>query len=277
MKANAGIVDHALLHRRGDHRREFARDAAGDRGVERREHRLRIGGIEPARRRRAPPAGRCATSSAPGVAGARADVGARSARPRRAAAPRSRSSSMSPTSTSRAGQRAFGEPRRTSSGPMPAGSPAVTAIVVDQPSRDSAERARRRYRPRRRRLSTCDVRRCVDRRRRRPATAILACANPSSALRRACRTATARSSGFARSISPVCCTTRPERQRVAFASEHRKAVERRAIADHLPTGKALPATRGRTTRRAAARSRLRRPGAMIGATSSASPHMNCVS
>ena len=43
---DAGIVDHALLHRRSDHRGEFAGEASGQRGVERREHRFGIGPVE---------------------------------------------------------------------------------------------------------------------------------------------------------------------------------------------------------------------------------------
>jgi hypothetical protein len=37
-EGNAGIVDHALLHRRGDHRVEFAAEAAGNGAVEHGEH-----------------------------------------------------------------------------------------------------------------------------------------------------------------------------------------------------------------------------------------------
>ncbi|TMH53863.1 MAG: hypothetical protein E6H60_02565 [Betaproteobacteria bacterium] len=44
-KHDAGIVDDAFLHRCGHHGREFARQAAGHGGFERRQYELGVGGI----------------------------------------------------------------------------------------------------------------------------------------------------------------------------------------------------------------------------------------
>ena len=43
---HAGIVDHTLVHRRRHHRSEFARNTAGQRGVERRQHVGGVGRVE---------------------------------------------------------------------------------------------------------------------------------------------------------------------------------------------------------------------------------------
>ena len=45
-ESHAGIVDHTLLYRRSDHGGEFAGEASGQRGVQRREHRFGIARVE---------------------------------------------------------------------------------------------------------------------------------------------------------------------------------------------------------------------------------------
>ena len=47
-KGDAGIVDDALVHRRRDHRRICATDAAVERRIENIQDVTRVGGVEPA-------------------------------------------------------------------------------------------------------------------------------------------------------------------------------------------------------------------------------------
>ena len=102
-KGDAGVVDDALLHRRGDHGVVFAREAASEREVEHREHIAAVAGVElPGTRGRE--RGTCSISGKPA------------------------SRARSPTATSRAGKRSAAS-RTQSSGPIPAGSPEVSAMT----------------------------------------------------------------------------------------------------------------------------------------------------
>ena len=118
---------HAFLHRRRDHRVEFAGQAPDDRGIEQGDHRSGVGRIEPSclhRHRN----GKMRDFERPGRGGAAAQVrhqahaGAEPCAPARAGVRNRRAS------TSRAGH-ARSARRTVRSGPIPAGSPMVTTIV----------------------------------------------------------------------------------------------------------------------------------------------------
>ena len=138
-----GVVDDALLDRRRDHGRELARGTAVDGAIQHREHMARVGRIEAAGRRRC--AQRHVNDSQAAGAGASAEPGWYGSSwislPSRRA--RSASSAWLPMMTRSAGRLACASARHRS-GPMPAGSPAVTAIRCGAGFRACTRRTPRR-------------------------------------------------------------------------------------------------------------------------------------
>ena len=237
MNAMPASMHHALLHRRRDERGE----RAGGAGVavaccELRERAARVGGIgragrRPARERVMPHFD---------------DAGGRAQRPgcsRHSAAElpmraaRSASSARSPTNTSRAGKRARQHDARRASRKLGADARGLAAVTASMGCCQHRLRRSRRRPAASPNTSTFTPGATARRSVRSSAGSMSTCANPSSGAR-ACRTPTGARAGRGVDLARVLHGA-AERQRVAFAAEHRKLLELRAIAQHLPPGEAL--------------------------------------